>query len=538
MEGKKTKNLTILITILLLFSTSPIIISTDNGLNTIYVDDDGGADFTHIQDAINASSNGDTIFVYNGNYTENVKVNKTIDLIGQDKDNTIIYGHGNEYVVRITANSVEINGFTIKNSGGSAVTDAGIGVFSNKNLLTNNIISKSKNAIFITKSSGNIISNNKITDNNYEDSDGISLWNRCNNTQITGNQIFSNSREGIWSLYSDNTSIRDNIIYKNGGNGIMLISDKTVEISNNQIESNSESGILLSSGINSITIQNNQISNNDEGITVIGGATEAVIKNNDIIQNHRNGIYFSQNVNDNTITENNIMFNGNNGIIIKFYKHPVTGHEYYCSDNQIFLNNIICNQNKNAVDECSNYWNRSIDGNYYDDWDGIGIYPIYGGENQDKHPLPIAHNITSFPPLKPKNLSGPINGRTLKIYTYSADATDPDNDKIKYKFDWGDGTNSSWLGPYDSADTVKKTKIWSEKGNYSVRVKAKDIYGYESPWSDPLIVTMPKSLKILERLSRILIPSIIELISYFIQNNLKIYLNLYYLNHLVDLGLF
>ena len=36
--------------------------------NTIYVDNDGGADYTSIQDAVDAASDRDTIYVYSGTY--------------------------------------------------------------------------------------------------------------------------------------------------------------------------------------------------------------------------------------------------------------------------------------------------------------------------------------------------------------------------------------------------------------------------------------------------------------------------------------
>ena len=69
---------------------------------TWYVDDVPGSggpgdppeDFTSIQDAINASIDGDTVFVYNGTYYENVGVGKTINLTGENRDTTIIDGGG------------------------------------------------------------------------------------------------------------------------------------------------------------------------------------------------------------------------------------------------------------------------------------------------------------------------------------------------------------------------------------------------------------------------------------------------------------
>ena len=60
-------------------------------------------------------------------------------------------------------------------------------------------------------------------------------------------------------------------------------------------------------------------------------------------------------------------------------------------------------------------------------------------------------------------------------------------------FDWGDGTDSGWIGPYTSGDISNATHIWTKSGNYHVKVKAKDEFGAESYWSDPLSVSIPKN---------------------------------------------
>ncbi|PNX47070.1 MAG: hypothetical protein BV456_11470, partial [Thermoplasmata archaeon M8B2D] len=70
---------------------------------------------------------------------------------------------------------------------------------------------------------------------------------------------------------------------------------------------------------------------------------------------------------------------------------------------------------------------------------------------------------------------------------------DPQNDEIFYFFDWGDGTDSGWVGPFDSGVTVEASHKWTEKGSYSIIVKAKDTEGHESEWSEPLSVSMPKT---------------------------------------------
>ena len=59
-------------------------------------------------------------------------------------------------------------------------------------------------------------------------------------------------------------------------------------------------------------------------------------------------------------------------------------------------------------------------------------------------------------------------------------------------FDWDDGTYSVWLNKAQ-VDYGSAYHFWKKQGNYDVRVKAKDIYGKESEWSDPLSISMPKS---------------------------------------------
>lgn len=95
-------------------------------------------------------------------------------------------------------------------------------------------------------------------------------------------------------------------------------------------------------------------------------------------------------------------------------------------------------------------------------------------------------------PTIPDAPLGPTSGKPNEAYEYSAVTTDPENDDIYYSFDWGDGSLSSWIGPVASGEAVNATKTWSERGSYRVSVKAKDVYGNECLWSDPLPVSMPK----------------------------------------------
>jgi len=102
--------------------------------------------------------------------------------------------------------------------------------------------------------------------------------------------------------------------------------------------------------------------------------------------------------------------------------------------------------------------------------------------------------IGNQPPEKPNPPTGVISGNIKTEYTYMIDeTTDPDNNEkeIYYKFDWGDETSSRWLNRYWFEWGLMKHS-WKKQGNYNVRVKAKDIYGAESDWSDSLTISLTR----------------------------------------------
>ena len=96
-------------------------------------------------------------------------------------------------------------------------------------------------------------------------------------------------------------------------------------------------------------------------------------------------------------------------------------------------------------------------------------------------------------PFKPDIPVGTINGNINQEYTYISSTVDPQDDDIFYLFDWGDGSDNGWIGPYNSGDECNASHIWTKRGDYAIKVKAKDSSDHESPWSDPLPITMPKN---------------------------------------------
>ena len=90
------------------------------------------------------------------------------------------------------------------------------------------------------------------------------------------------------------------------------------------------------------------------------------------------------------------------------------------------------------------------------------------------------------------SITGPENGKKGEEYAYNVLTSDADGDTLYYFFDWGDGTNSGWIGSYDSGEEITVKHIWNKKGTYNITVKAKDAFNAESDWAT-LTVTMPYS---------------------------------------------
>jgi outer membrane protein assembly factor BamB len=118
------------------------------------------------------------------------------------------------------------------------------------------------------------------------------------------------------------------------------------------------------------------------------------------------------------------------------------------------------------------------------------------GSNSSYTNLYALQIVDSQPPSTP-TIDGPPSGRTGRTYEYTVMSTDPDGDNISYYVDWGDGTNTGWIGPYDSGMEQTVSHTWNKKGTYTIQAKAKDGYGAESDWGT-LSVTMPTKSNIID----------------------------------------
>jgi hypothetical protein len=129
-----------------------------------------------------------------------------------------------------------------------------------------------------------------------------------------------------------------------------------------------------------------------------------------------------------------------------------------------------------------------------------GIYLVTltvtdNASNSDTDTTWVFINTENHAPKTPW-LLGRRNGENGTTYHYTFWATDPDGDDVYYYLNWGDtywdGGAVGWIGPFQSGEKVTLEKNWTEKGNYTVRVKASDRYEEKSDWAT-LKVTMPIS---------------------------------------------
>ena len=172
---------------------------------TIVVPDD----FSTIQAAINSASDGDTIFVKEGIYNEGLELNKSLSLIGENKETTIIDGSKADiFAVIIFSNWVNVSGFTIRNA-----PEKGIELWHVKNCkISGNIITNSINGVSLVQSFHNIIEANIVSSNKYS---GIRIsgsayepnYNIINHNEIENNDVGLDFFQG-WN----NAVYRNNIV--------------------------------------------------------------------------------------------------------------------------------------------------------------------------------------------------------------------------------------------------------------------------------------------------------------------------------------
>jgi parallel beta-helix repeat protein len=234
----------------------------EQNTNPVIIEGRGG--FLSIQEAIDAAYDNDTIYVKNGIYFENLLINKSIKLIGEESNKTIltynesINGENKTELIQIIADNCTIEEFTISlNKNISNSNMIGIKISNSYNIITKNIITNMLQGIVIMNGKNNTISENIISDNNQY---GICLSTASNN-KILLNNIQSTKQYGMYVSTGSNNNLIKRNIFSNNGYGIRLKGCDN-EIVRNRIINTTQIGLYFCCGANNNIAYNNSLEKN------------------------------------------------------------------------------------------------------------------------------------------------------------------------------------------------------------------------------------------------------------------------------------
>lgn len=314
---------------------------------------DTGEDFETIQQAINDPDTlvGHTILVDEGIYYENLVVNKSISLVGEDKFNTTVDGGGRGTVINVTASFVEIANLTIQHGG----SRYGIYIHrpSERNTISYNIVKNNSIGIWLNASDNNILYGNDCDANDF---DGIFL--KGSNKNVLSENIARNNEFGIWIEASTDNSISFNNASDNRNSGFYMKISSDNQFTDN-IALDGQFGFWIEKSTRNI-FSNNVVSCGPEsyGFTLIDSDNNTMSRNS--ASDNFLGVRLDESSSGNRIFHNNFF---NNNLTLRGFLH---------------------NSLDNGIE--GNYWS-----NYNgtdNDQDGIGDTPYVKNENNtDNSPL-------------------------------------------------------------------------------------------------------------------------------------------------------
>ncbi|MCK4457436.1 MAG: right-handed parallel beta-helix repeat-containing protein [Thermoplasmata archaeon] len=374
---------------------------------TLYVGGGGPGNHTTIQSAINAASAGDSIYVYNGTYRENLMIDKKLSLVGENRNTTLVDGRGLGTVVHITSYWVNITGFGITNSGPDFL-DTAIKLDSVQDcrIESNNVSSNSGSAVQLYLSYGNTISDNILSDNEIGALSWLSGMNSIDSNLLVNNlfsiAIFSSLGETVANntiidsylgtylgdslgiLVLNNSMMRSGIVIEGfdleSWNSHVIDASNTVDGRPVYYLKDSEGGTIppdpgqvILANCTGFVIENQTFTNGSVGIE-LGFSSDNMIANNTLYSSQYGGILLTSSHN-NTLRNNDVSGNQDVGIYSYFSNHTAV------------VNNTISESIMSGIFLILSHNNTVAGNRLSDNW--IGIYDALSSNNM------ISNNVVN-----------------------------------------------------------------------------------------------------------------------------------------------
>ncbi len=301
-----------------------------------------------LQERIDRAAPGNTIRIEAGVHAGPIIVSKPLTLIGEK--GAEIRGNGIGNVITISADDVTVSGLRVSGSGLRLLDDnAAIFVTGNRAKIDNCAIADSLHGIYLKKTSGAQILNNRIQGKttlvassdpvekgigqSSENCDttlvsnrrgnGIHQWN-CEGNLIRGNEI-SDTRDGIYFSFTNNCRVENNLIHHARYGLHYMYSDGNVFENNTFTENSAGAAIMFSKNLvirgnrfinnrghrayglifqssDRSRLEQNEISENAVGLSFNQCNANAVIGNH--VTHNYIGLRVGSNSDDNQFTEN------------------------------------------------------------------------------------------------------------------------------------------------------------------------------------------------------------------------------------------
>jgi len=422
--------------------------------------------------------------VYNGTYVENVVVDKSINLIGEDRNTTIIDGKGIDDVIYLSVDYVNMSGFTIQND--SISYYSGVYIKSNNNNICGNIIKDHLHGIEIY-GSNNTVRGNRIIHNRW----GIYFKRDSDNNVLTENFIVHNFNFGVYDW--GGTIVTWNVIADTGNNcpgiphhhGIYKPNGEYNIYHHNDFFFNTQNAKVYQ-GYNNYWDDGAEGNYWDDWKHNPGYPEKYIIPSS-----YTSEPEIDWHPNANRWTDTLVADGWGSGYALGGYE------TVYVHVNKSI--NFVGKASGGAL-PYSWHWDFG-DGNTSDTKEPTHSYNRPGNykttitvtDNKTHNDIDrIATVCVGIGPPYTPTITGKTNGRTGISYDYTFVVSDPDEDVVFYDIDWGDGKRKYDLGPIESSEKMILEHRWTEPGNYTVRARAKDRTYEYGPWGT-LIVTMPKN---------------------------------------------